>query len=434
MKRKYSAFVISGCLICATAFTHAAFALETEVSLGTGFETSDNILQAPINEQDENAARLLGGFKLKEAGQNLEVDTSVDLDYLDYVDNLVADTTFVTIDGAATWMPFPQRFHWVFEDYATQSRIVTTENATPDNLQNTNVFSTGPDFFFRVTGRDQLRLSSRYGLYTFGETDTDDNRTSFATSFLHQLNQTSEVSLNAETTDVTYANDVLNPNYQRHELYGQYKNTLLHSRASLDLGVMQLDRERFEDVDGFLGRLSVTREVTSTSSFRLALESQYTDFGHTILAGNIADASPTQATGVDTQSAVDVFYEERAELGYLLNDSIKSVGANLLLADEDYETSNLDRSYEAINVNGSYHLTTRWVAQLSATLTAYDYSLLHRQDDEALFSMGLGYRLTTDLSLTATLDRNQKDSTDDIQDYDENKGILLLTYQDRLSQ
>ena len=66
------------------------------------------------------------------------------------------------LDGTVYYRFIPERFAWSIEDNFAQIAVNGLAVDTPDNRQNLNYFTTGPDIILPLGARTALEVSGRY--------------------------------------------------------------------------------------------------------------------------------------------------------------------------------------------------------------------------------------------------------------------------------
>jgi len=411
-------------LLVAATISLPATAIRADYSLGLESEYSDNSGLSATDENDDLRTSLLAGFAISEEGPKLNADITSLIEYNSYRDETFNDETWLYLNGGLSWTLRPRTLYWTAENFYSQVQSDPLEPGTPDNLVNTNVFSTGPNILFRIDQVNSIRMEARYMDYRFDGTDADNVRNSLSASWVYGPRPSTELSLTSEFEDVTY-DETNDSDYQRTNLFFGLETEYSRSLFELDLGVSYIDRQLGENIDGFLGRLLWRNQFRQQSYFQLDASTQFTDSARDLL---LASDQQQQIGVIQEQISGDIFYDRRLEATYRLGSSINSYEMYLAYRDEDYEILLLDRITKTIRFN--YENVQSSTLSISSYLQYREVEYIDaiQQDDEFNGSIALDYRLTRKYTLRLAYYRNSQDSTNPIYQYDENRIMLSFFY------
>ena len=117
----------------------------------------------------------------------------------------------------------PGRFEWVLTESFGQSEIDPFAASTPDNRENINYFTTGPDFTVRLGSVGSLTLFGRYSMTQFEDSNFDDERLLGGLSLGRDLSARSNVSLNATAERVEFDDQTAGSDYDRQSAFLRYE-------------------------------------------------------------------------------------------------------------------------------------------------------------------------------------------------------------------
>lgn len=411
-----------GLLVCAPSTVHA---LRADYGLGVGAEYSDNIALVETDEQDDVGLSLFAGFSLEHSAAELDADVRGGIEYTDYTNDVFSDETLGSLRADVEWRPIPGVLHWTVEDYFTQTLRDSIAPETPANRINANAFSTGPDFFLRLGPATTFETHLRRAEYYFEDTDADSSRNMLSLAWVRALRPQLDVSANLAYEEANFTQtDSLD--FDRFDYFLRGVSRRGRSELAADIGATRVDRESGDDIDGFLGRLLLRRQVGVNTQLDLEASSQYTDSGVDLLT---AGAAPFTLDRSNEQISGDVFNDRRIEARYRTGTADRNWSAYIQLRDEDYDTLLRDRETRAVRLD--FH------RNISASLFLNGYALLRREeytdvplrtDNDAEYSLGLERRMSR--TITARLDYayNTRDSSIAGFDYDENRIVFLIYY------
>ncbi len=143
------------------------------VELTAGY--TDNLLRQPEGQDDVPASLGLTGTWV-ETTRHLSADVEGRVDGFKYFNDTFDDEVLGQLDGSLTWWAVPERLAWVVEDVYGQVAMDPFEPISPENRENTNFFSTGPDWYIDFGDRMRAYLGGRFGSVRYEITDTDSER------------------------------------------------------------------------------------------------------------------------------------------------------------------------------------------------------------------------------------------------------------------
>lgn len=89
---------------------------------------------------------------------------------------------------------------------------------TPDNEQNTNALSTGPNYRLHVNRHNNIDLEGRYETFYFEQTNADNDRLNAAARWLYEQTSIFTLGVNYEMESVFFdTNDIYN--YDRYDVF-----------------------------------------------------------------------------------------------------------------------------------------------------------------------------------------------------------------------
>lgn len=420
--------LLRGMLACmqilVLGFAHNLHAANADYTLGTQAEYTDNITLTEHNAQDDVALSLLGGFLVEHAAAELDADIRGLLDYRNYLDNTYDNETLGSLSATAEWRPLPSFLHVVVEDYFTQTALNSEAPDTPDNRINANAFSAGPDLFFRLAPATSLETQLRRSEYYFEDSTADSSRNSIAAAWVRAIRPQLSVSANVAYEDAEFdeqgQNDFSKTDYFLGSVVQRGRTEL-----AVDLGMSDIDRSVAEDVDGFLGRLSLARQIRTNARLDLELSAQYTDSGVDLLT---AGSAPFEVDRSGEQVSGDIFFDRRLEARYHSGTSERSWGAYLIVRNEDYEIIPQDRESAGVRLEMRRGISESLYVNGHAQYRKEDYLDIDQTNKDSELGVGLERQLAR--RLTARLDYTLNSRNSDVVDasYDENRIIFLIYY------
>ena len=435
--RKYGLYPL---LLAAVGAAGAADAQETAASdrghlrdfgVTVGATRSDNI---ELTSEDETAGTIGEvGVNLLYSQESRRLQSNVDLNaaYQHYFDGDFDDEVIGGLNGMAVLALVPERFEWFVQDNFGQTRLDPRLAETPNNRENFNYFTTGPDVTLRFGQRTSLRLSGRYSL-TSGETATfDGDRYSATLALIRRLSGATAVSLNVRGERLEY--DAAEPDaaafsseYDRHEAFVRYEIDDTRTQLGLDLGYTAIDGQG-DTSSGLLARLSLGRQTSTSTSVRLNLGTEFSDAGNAFRATQDLDGVSVDPETVLATS--DAFKRHFANLGWAFERNRTSFGVNGEYSQEDYEQAvELNRSVAHYAVYVGRQLSPGLRLRLEARYFTEDFDTSAISTDELQGIAALNWNVGRTLAWRLQYDYRDRQGSGLSDEYTENRLSLFVSW------
>src|SRR5690606_21025406 len=148
--------------------------------------------------------QLAVGLLWQEERRRLRADVDVDVSYQHYFDDEFDDDLFGGIDGMLLLGLVPERIEWLIQENFGQTRIDPLGAVTPNNREDINHFTTGPDVTLRFGQATSLRLSGRYSATDYETSVLDGTSRLGMLSLIRHLSPASALSLSGSHERVEY--------------------------------------------------------------------------------------------------------------------------------------------------------------------------------------------------------------------------------------
>ncbi|MGM0412798.1 MAG: hypothetical protein ACQERG_05770 [Pseudomonadota bacterium] len=402
-----------------------AVALETGWELGVIHEYSDNIRRAPEGQEESDVIRTgrLGASLIADRS-DLEGEAQVRVDFIDYLDETFDPEVRGQGSADLTWHIAPERFSWQVEERLAVIEEQSTDPLSPDNRQQINVFSTGPDYRLRLGGTRFLDAGARYTDIRYSRSNTDNRRVGGQLQLGWRPRATLESRLILDAIRVHYPLQAGTRDYDRQDLYGRVLLEGATTRTVADLGVTAIQRSAGDDVAGGLARLGWEREMSTATRVRLGLAGEYTDTASDLLG---RPGEPVRdPSAVD--SSADIFFARRAEVGFRRETPRGSLALDLRAEDRTYEEAPLDQQRGEASVNLGVVAGPRSRVELFGYQAVYDYDASDRLDTDREGGLRLRIRLRQALELRLQGSRAERETSGATGEYQEDSVLLELSY------
>ena len=161
---------------------------------------------------------------------------------------------------------------------------------TPNNIENVNYLSTGPDAHLRLGATGFFDLSARYARAQYQSSPYDSNRAIGEFAAGRNLSASSAVSLNGEAERVMFDNTAINTDFNRYSGYVRYDLSGARTALSAELGGTTVSQTG-ASTSGVLAKFQLSRKLSGASSLTFSAGRYLTDSSTSfsnILSGPIA--------------------------------------------------------------------------------------------------------------------------------------------------
>ncbi len=256
-----------------------------------GVGETDNVTLVPNDKVSQTLAVADFDFNAKEQTRLLDLTATGNLSYIDYLQNAYHNQLLGRVDGNAQIAIVPERVTWTVQEDFGQTSIDPFTPTTPNNVEDVNYFSTGPNAHFRLSGTNFVDLSGRYARVQYETSPFNSNRLIGDVAFGHQLSAASSVSINADTERVLFSNTTLNTDFDRTNVFLSYQLQGARTDLSAELGGTRVEQSG-DSTNGSLATFQVNRKVSAASKLSFSAGRQLTD------AGSSFSGLQSGATGV----------------------------------------------------------------------------------------------------------------------------------------
>jgi Putative beta-barrel porin 2 len=415
-----------GLSLLASASAMAQTAGNVGYHVSAGVAQSDNIRRTPDNEESETVGTAGLDFSVAEQTRKLKANAAADLQYLDYFGHTYSSEIVGNFLGGARVEFVPERFNWMAQDNFGQSRIDPLSQETPDNRENVNYFTTGPDLGIPVGSETNLRLGGRYSAVTYQDSPLDNHRVTGMAGLVHALSSFSNVSFDVQRESVRYS-DAPNPDYDHDQAFMRYEAHGGRTQLSVDLGY-----GRFQKIEngpsGVVARFEVSRQISASSIVAASVGRDFSDAGDSFRFSQSL-SGPAASGSNDTLPTAAPFTSDYVTVSW--NFLRNRTGLDLRVAQfkESYDQApQLNRKHLVADAGVSRSLSSTLRAELSAHYDHESYQHLAGDYGETSLMARLVQRLGRNLSLMGMYQRAHRSSDIAATEYSENRFWLTLSY------
>lgn len=404
---------------------------EVDVSAEVTAGYTDNLQRRPEGDDEIPASLGLVGI-WNEVTRHLSADVEGRVDGIEYFNNTVDDEILGQLDASLAWWAVPERLAWIVENVYGQVATDPFAVISPENRENTNIFSTGPDWYMPFGDRMRGYLGGRYGLARYEVTDNDSDRWAGMAGIDRAVSSKSRIGVQASSESVDF-DSAQQVDFDRHEVYVRYEFTLvqqaerLPSGLSVNAGYTWLEGDA-GDHSAPLFEVTYSKAVGSSVRLGLDLASRFSDAGLEFAAGGPPGSGPGIDPGVISQAGV---YEERSGRATLDYERQRTtLGFSAGMADELYETSTLDRRRYDLRMLAERRMTRRLTGTAGVLWSRdqYESGGLDREDTDTEYRLELRHELGQRSSVGVIGLHASRSSDDPLVEYDETRGYVVFSY------
>src|SRR5690606_10713367 len=138
-----------------------AGAARVDYVVDAGVEHDDNVRLAAGDEDAQRILRAGLGFLVTQEGSTVQAYVAGRLDYRDF-EGGVDDGVEGVLSGTLDWVLVPHRLSFTVRDELELQAVDRFAADSPDNRQQVNVFSAGPNLMFDIGRTLRGRVEARY--------------------------------------------------------------------------------------------------------------------------------------------------------------------------------------------------------------------------------------------------------------------------------
>lgn len=392
-----------------------------------GAEYSDNIARSETAEVNETIAIARVGLDLVTDRPRFDADIAADLQYRDYINRDFSSEIAGGLDGFLDFAFVPERFSWIVEDNYGQISKNRQVADQPDNREQINYLSTGPELTLPLGARTQFVLSGRW-TDTYLEDSPQDNQATLGNlALVRRLSDVVSISLNGGASKTEFDEPTF-PGYETRQ--ASLGLELNGSRTTLvaSAGYLEYDQEGREETSDYeMARVDLTRLIGARSKLRLVAGTAPSSTGETFRRDQsvIGIGDGPEAA----QAANDIFRSDDAYVIWDTEWTRTSVSFVAAARREEHElVTELDRE--------QYRGSAYWSRKVSQSVTWNLFGSYLEEErtqtglafDEWSAGTSLSWDFARRFSLLLRVDHFAGSSDDGTRDYDENRAYLTIGY------
>ena len=420
-----------------------AQALRVEYTADLQAEYNDNVL---LTEEDQVSSTLLMpglGFLIRHESSTLRTEIAGRALHRRYDDDRFDSATDATLRGTLDWTIVPERLSFSVVDDLTVQPVDTFAADAPGNRQQINILSAGPTLQFRWSPTWRGAAELRWIRSDAEVTDEfDSQRVLLALRSNKALGETGTLSINAQTQQVDFDDDMLARDYRRDDVYLRYVRTLARFELGLDAGWSRLEyrdrREGFDDGrNDPLLRAEAAWRPNPGHRIGLRYTREFSDVtGDALYSGAVAEPGdptppPAIVTG-DTVVNASPYLDERLGAAYDYTSTRFNAGVTPHIERIRYsDDDRFDQNGRGVGVELDWRARRTLLLGFSAAYDRIEYITLQRTDSTTRYALHARYEWTRRWSATAGVQRYVRRSTAAGESADQTLFTVGVTYANR---
>jgi len=342
-----------------------------------------------------------------------------------YIKDTFEDRRYFNLGARADWEMIKDRFNWFLSDRYTQIPVSTINSNTPNNIQDSNVFTLGASVRFPISVRQSFSLVPTFSQYYFEQRPTDSDQYSLAATWNYQMFRLTSVGLSYSVRNIKYTETNSFGRSIDDTVFTSmgftFNGQRLRSGFSGSLGATNVERENGDATTGFSGFLSWYIDVSSRSKFEALASTNLTD------TGSVALSAEGGGDG-DVQVTTDVIRNGVFSMTYTRDDELLRTRLSARYRKLEYSESPRDRVVNYFSADMNYPITQLMSSGVYANYYRTDQLDTNRLDNNYIVGGNVSYRFSRKLRGLFDLKYRTKESTTLSQNYDEFGVFASLVY------
>lgn len=402
-----------------------ATAIEIAPRAGLGITWSDNVNRDALAKESDTVVGAQLGVRLNVESLRWNADVDMAGVHRKFLSDTYPSSTLGWVLAHASATILPRHLTWEVEDNYGQTATDAFGAIEPDDRQNTNFFTTGPNLRLLFGRLERLEIRARYSDVRYSETeDLDNHRISSSIALVHRWTAIRQISLEGYGERVYFDRDDMFRNYDLRSAFVALRSDGRRMVSELSLGKSQVDDGRTQR-NSTLASLALTRQLTGITSIEAYLRRGFSDAADSFRIGQ----GGAQQILIDqnVQVVAQPFVETRAELAIVAALSRGSYRLSASAVKEDYrDLATLNRKRIEIDARANYAWPSLLRTDIFATFSRGSYELSAQDTRDVSFGLALVRPLQGGLDALLRFERYDRSS--DINPFDENRVVLALTW------
>ena len=411
-------FVVTGLFF----FSQSVLAVLFEPGAGVGLEYTNNARLTLDDQISDLVATTYVGARVTEDEGALKYGAATSFNRHSYVHDSYDDQRYFNLGANADWEMIKDRFNWFLADNFYQNSISSLGANTPDNIQDSNVFTFGALARLPLSARQSFSLTPTFSQYYYEVLHTDNKQYSLTANWNYQMFRLTNVGLVLSGRKINYTEtDIFGRSPDNTEFTNMaiiVNGQRLRSSFLINLGATNVKRDNGQETTEFAGYLDWQTDISSRSTFETRVSTDLTD-ASSVAAGQ---------TGGGVQITADVIRTSILNLTYSRDDATLNTRLSGRYNRVLYSESPLDRIIRSLDLQFSYPVTQRLSSSAYVYYNRIRQLEIDREDERVTVGGNLRYNFSRKIHGLFDLKYRNRKSTISALDYDEYSIFISLVY------
>ncbi len=406
----------------------AVATLEFQPGAGVGIKYTDNARLLADNVVDDVITVANVGASLSENEGPLKYNATTSFNDYRYMQNTFADQHYFDLAASADWEMIKHYFNWKLSDYFRQQTVDSLNSDTPDNLQDSNVFTIGADIMLPLSGRNNFTMSPMFSQYYYEVLNADNKQYSLAVNWDYKMSRLTSIGLDLNARKINYTETNFLGQSIDGTTYTNFGVVISSQRSrsnySANLGATSVRRDNGYETSGLSGFLRWQTDLSAYSDLQMNISTDLTDtssaaLGDTVDSMNIND---------DVQISTSIIRNSNVSLAYLRRDASLHTRISGAYHKVEYSNDPLDRVVQSYGVDLNYPITQLLSGGVYIEYNHTEQLDLDRIDEAAAIGGNLQYKFSRKLRGLFDLTYRKKESTYAPENYSEFSIFASIVY------
>lgn len=367
------------------------------------------------------------------------------LEFLDSTGGVFDDELRARIAATVNFAIWPERIYWILQDFAGVEPVDSFSAGGFDDLQQTNVFTTGPTFRISPEGLWWAELDARYTRSDAEVTDSfDGERTGGGLRIGHRFDAARSAWIGAEAQDVRYdeplgfagrpdlpppEGPLRDPDHDRFDAYARYRSAFPRLLVDLAAGHSRIEFVDGVELSGLLARAALSWLPNEIHAISARFVREYSDAVRD-MASQVDALDPTPDFEPRPEIGPAIYLLKSAEATWRYRFSRGQVEVTPYSRDYDYqlEATFLDQDATGARADLTWLLDERTTLRGAVGIERRDFYAVDREDDNLYAGVFVERRFNSKWGMRAGLSRYQRDSSAPGSDFGENVLSIAVVY------
>lgn len=400
-----------------------ANALEFQPNASLAMQHTNNSKKVNTNNESDLIMTTSIGASINSDTGPFQLDANTLLKHKNYTKDTFSDQQYFNLKTTAGWEMLKNRVDWQLKDFFTQQSIDTLGPDTPDNTQDTNVLTFGPNIRYQMTDRHSLTFVPEYRKFSYEIQNIDNRQNALDASWTYKIFRTMNIGLRGGTNKITYEDPLLTNNTFKN-MHLTLSATRSNYNYSAAIGSTKVDREGRDSTQSLTGNFNLATNLSGRSNLRTFISKNLTDTNTALLNASI---NPDTEDFTNQQISSEASNNRIFRMTYNRRSSTLNSDVWFEIRKQT-STLALTREIQATGMEFNHSITALLSTGIKLRYNRVQLTGVNRKDNEYNLSSNLNYRFTRRLLGTVDLGFTGKDDSLNIRNFRETSVYISLIY------